>query len=254
MSLSQAVIQANEAFERVAGQTWCVNPAVPILFFGDFGAYRASPLRVLTVGLNPSLHEFPGKQPFQRFPALGSEGDQEPSRYLDAMSDYFYIDPYSEWFDTFKPLLEGMEASFYGGWASRALHTDICSPVATDPTWSKLDKANRKILESDGGPLWHRLLKELQPQIVALSVARQHLERIEFAPITEWQVIHVFKRTGDGKPRSRPYEFRGRWYEVGGGRTLFVFGEAAQRPFGSLHATQKREAGALFMEAYRNGP
>ena len=253
MSLSQAVIQANQAFERVAGRTWCVNPAVPILFFGDLSAYRSSPLRVLTVGLNPSLHEFPGKQPFRRFPALAGEGDQEPSRYLDAMSDYFDIEPYSAWFNTFKPLLEGMEASFYEGGASRALHTDICSPVATDPTWSKLDIANRKILESDGGPLWHRLLETLQPQIVALSVARKHLERIKFAPMTAWRVIRVFKRTGDGKPRARPYEFRGRWYKVTGEPTLFVFGEAAQRPFGSLHATQKREAGALSMEAYRNG-
>ena len=253
MNLSEAVILAKQAFGRVAEQTWCVTPAVPILFFGNLDAYQASPLRVLTVGLNPSLHEFPEKQPFRRFPALAGDGDPEPPRYLDAMSDYFDIDPYSAWFNTFKPLLEGMGASFYGGGASRAIHTDICSPVATDPTWSKLAKANRKTLESDGDPLWHRLLKELQPQIVVLSVARQHLERIKFAPMTAWQVIHVFKKTGDGKPRSRPYEFRGRWYEVGGELTLFVFGEAAQRPFGSLHATQKREAGALSMEAYRNG-
>ena len=253
MSLPQAIILAKQAFDRVARRTWCVTPAVPILFFGNLGAYRASPLRVLTVGLNPSLHEFPEKEPFRRFPALAGEGDPEPSRYLDAMSDYFDIDPYSAWFNTFKPLLKGMEASFYGGGASRALHTDICSPVATSPTWNDLDEADRKILESDGGPLWHLLLETLLPQIVVLSVARKYLKRIKFTPITEWQVIHVFKKTGDGEPRSRPYEIRGRWYEVGDERTLFVFGEAAQRPLGRLHDTQKREAGTLLMEAYENG-
>ena len=166
MSLSQAIILAKQAFDRVARRTWCVTPAVPILFFGNLGAYRASPLRVLTVGLNPSLHEFPEKEPLRRFPALAGEGDPEPSRYLDAMSDYFDIDPYSAWFNTFKPLLKGMEASFYGGGASRALHTDICSPVATSPTWNDLDEADRKILESDGVPLWHLLLETLLPQIV----------------------------------------------------------------------------------------
>ena len=253
MSLPQAMIQAKQAFDRVAGRTWSVTPAVPILFFGNLGAYRTSPLRVLTVGLNPSRHEFPEKHPFRRFPALAGEDDPEPSRYLDAMSDYFDIDPYSAWFSTFKPLLKGMKAGFYGGGASRALHTDICSPVATNPTWNDLDEADRKILESDGGPLWHLLLETLQPQIVLLSVAGKQLERIKFTPITEWQVIHVFKKTGEGEPRSRPYEIRGRWYEVGDERALFIFGEAAQKPFGSLHTTQKHEAGALLMEVYKNG-
>ena len=82
MSLVQALMQAKRAFDRAARRTCCVKPAVPILFFGDLDAYRASPLRVLTVGLNPSGHEFPADQPFRRFPlAEGSLGGQ-PSRNL----------------------------------------------------------------------------------------------------------------------------------------------------------------------------
>ncbi len=139
MSLVQAVMQARRAFDRAARWTCCVKPAVPILFFGDLDAYRASPLRVLTVGLNPSLHEFPADDPFRRFPlAEGSLGG-EPSRYLDAMSAYFRTDPYVKWFSAFEPLLKGMRASYYPGGASTALHTDICSPVATNPTWNNLD-------------------------------------------------------------------------------------------------------------------
>ena len=253
MSLAQAVVQASRAFDHVARRTWCVKPAVPILFFGDLDAYRASPLHVLTVGLNPSRHEFPADQPFLRFPlAEGSLGG-EPSRYFDAMSAYFRTDPYGGWFSAFEPLLNGMTASYYHGGALTALHTDICSPVATNPTWSKLDEADRAALESDGGPLWHMLLEELKPQIVALSVAKAHLKRIKFTPMTNWEVIHAFKRKANGDPRPRPYEIHGRWYDVGGEQSLFIFGRAAQKPFGLLANTQKEEAGALGLEAYHDG-
>ena len=252
MSLDHVVLQAMRAFNRVSERPWCVKPAVPILFFGDLKAYRASPLRVLTVGLNPSLHEFPSDQPFQRFPdAEGSLG-RKPSRYLDAMSAYFQAAPYWAWFSAFEPLLNGMETSYCDDRPSTALHTDICSPVATSPTWSGLDKADRAALESDGGPLWHMLVKELKPHIIAISVAKAHLERIEFTPLTSWEVIHVFKRKANGDLRSQPYEIHGRWYDVGGEESLFIFGRAAIKPLGHLDNDRKRKAGALVLEAYHD--
>ena len=168
------------------------------------------------------------------------------------MSRYFRTDPYRAWFSAFEPLLNGAGASYYAGKASTALHTDICSPVPTSPTWSQLDAADRAALEADGGPLWHLLLEALQPQIVAMSVAKVHLERIALAPITRWNLIHVFERTARGDPRSRPYEVRARWYEVGGERSLFVFGAAAQKPFGLLSDTQKRALGAIGLRAYKD--
>ena len=115
-------------------------------------------------------------------------------------------------------------------------------------------RASQAALEADSRPLWHMLLKELRPQIVALSAAERHLERIKFPALTEWQILHAFKKTGGGDPRSRPYELRARWYEVGGEQVLFVFGQAAQKPFGALHHTQKRKAGAIALEAYKKGP
>ena len=253
INLAEALEQAQRAFDHAAGRTWCVTPAVPILFFGDLNAYQASPLRVLTVGLNPSLHEFPADQPFRRFSMIEGSRDRDPSRYLEAMSAYFRTDPYRGWFSAFEPLLNGVGASYYERASSLALHTDICSPVATNPTWSGLDAADRVALEADGGPLWHMLLETLLPQIVVLSVANAHLKRIKFTPMTEWQVIHTFKRTGSGALRSRPYEVRARWYAIGGARTLFVFGAAAQKPFGLLPDTQKQKAGVSSLEAYKNG-
>ena len=251
--LSEQVALAWHAFDRAAGCSWCVTPAAPILFFGDLDAYLASPLRVVTVGLNPSLHEFPAGEPFRRFPLAGGNRDREPSRYLAAMSAYFCTDPYRGWFNAFEPLLNGLGASYYEASASTALHTDICSPVASDPTWSRLDKADHAALEADGGPLWHMLLEDLRPQLVAISVAKAHLKRIEFVPKTDWTIIHAFECKADGTPRSRPYEIRTRWYDVGGERSLFGFGTAALKPFQLLADRQKRKTGQLLLKEYQDG-
>ena len=84
-------------------------------------------------------------------------------------------------------MLNGLGASFYEGKPSTALHTDICSPVATDPTWSDLDWDEQKALEKEGGPLWHGLLEVLLPHIVTLSVATRHLSRIQFKALSGWR-------------------------------------------------------------------
>ena len=260
VSLVQAVMQAKNMFERVVEKPWCVTPAVLILFFGDLDAYCASPLCVLTVGLNPSLREFPADKPFRRFPLAEDSLYQEPDcyfDYFDAMSAYFRTDPYCGWFSAFEHLLNGMEASYYDdGDKSRALHTDICSPIATNPTWSRLKKTNPealKVLEACGIPLWHMLLRELRPQIVVLSVAKEYLGRIEFKPVTEWVVIRTFTKTRSGDLRSQPYEVEACWYEIGDERSLFVFGRAAQKPFGLLSDEQKQDAGSIIVEEYNNG-
>ena len=252
--LSELVALAWQAFDRVADLPCRVTPAMPILFFGDLDAYRASKLRVVTVGLNPSLDEFPVGEPFRRFPLAENCRDRGAPLYLEAMSAYFRTDPYRRWFNaSFEPLLNGLGASYYEGGASTALHTDICSPVATDPTWRHLDKAERAALEADGGPLWHELIEELQPEIVAISVAKARLERIKFiAREKDWKTIHSFDRETDGTAR-HPYKVCARWHNVGGDRSLFVFGTAAQTPFGTLASCQKRETGELLRKEYWDG-
>ena len=248
--ISSLVERAWEAFGRAALRPSRVDPAVPILFFGDLDAYRGSPLRALTVGLNPSLHEFPPPSPFRRFPlaAVAAPGDHD--RYLAALSAYFTTDPYRRWFGAFEPLLTGAGASYYPGHPSTALHTDICSPVATDPTWTGLDEKERSLLEGDGGPLWHALLEVLRPHVVALSVARHHLSRIEFDALSGWDSLVAFERTTSGTPRRRPVEVSARWYDVAGEPSLLVFVPAAQTPLGLLGADQRREVGMHAREVW----
>lgn len=249
----RAAPRAWRAFDRAAGRPCRVDPALPVLFFGDLAAYRASRLRVLTVGLNPSRNEFPPGDPFRRFPQAGDGRGRDPGPYVAALSAYFRTDPYRAWFRAYEPLLDGLGAAYGDGGASTALHTDICSPVATDPTWSRLPGRDRSALAVDGVPLWHVLVRGLRPHVVVLSVAKAHLERIRFRASTDWRLVHAFERTRAGKARARPYEVRARWFDVDGARSLFAFGRAAQTPFGLLSDRQKRDAGVRLLEAYRRG-
>lgn len=251
--LTEVVEKAWRSFEEAAEFDSRVNPSIPILFFGDLDAYLGSSLRVVTVGLNPSLEEFPAGNPFQRFPAAERIAAGEQGRYLGSLSAYFDEDPYGRWFSSFEPLLKRLGASYYAGTPSTALHTDICSPVATNPTWSGLNDDERKALEADGGPLWHELLEVLRPQLVVLSVARHHLDRIRFPARSHWEDIHVFKRKVNGDARSRPYKVSARSYMVGTDPALFVFCPAGLVPLMEIGKVQKRELGEIILRESANG-
>lgn len=256
--LNPVIEQARLAFDRAkdAFPDRVVGIA-PILFFGDFDSYMASAVRVLTVAKNPSDQEFPQDDPLHRFPRFtGNGNDRKPRRYTDAMSDYFREAPYASWFGDFEHVLEGAGASYGDGAESTALHTDICSPVATHPTWTGLDRSERRELQEYGVPLWHRLLTILNPHVVLLSFRREHLSSIEFTSLTGWRTIRRFKRTRDGKSRSVPYRLYANWYEVAGDPSLFLFGQGAQKPFGPLSHKRnnlKRKAGEIALARYRKG-
>jgi len=250
--LRRAVVEAWRLFESAASLEARVSPAIPILFFGDLDAYAASPQRVLTVGLNPSLNEFPAENPFLRFPLAEKARPEDQEQYLDALSDYFRTNHYDKWFQSFEPLLNGMTASYYDRHISTALHTDICSPVATNPTWTQLSKADRRVLEDDGRRLWHDLLLVLRPNVVVLSVAKDHLKQIKFESLGSWEPIHSFKHKLDGTLCSSAYNVIGCWYLVNTQSTLFVFGRASQTPLGLIGNDHKRELGTVVAKAYRN--
>jgi hypothetical protein len=227
---------------ELAGLPHLVRPSIPILFFGDSERYLASPLRVLSVGLNPSREEFPRAAPYRRF--LGGEtlNGNTTHAYLHVLNGYFRADPYKDWFNpSFEPLLRGMEASYYDGARSAALHTDLCSPLATDPTWSGLDRHQQAVLEPEGRKLWHDLVKALRPHVVLVSVRRQLLSKIAFRLAETARVIY----TVNGPRRSRPYHVEVLRYELAPETMpLFVFGQASQTPFGSISGAEKRLIGA----------
>lgn len=248
----RAFASFDEARHRVPGVV--VQPAVPILFFGDLHNYLDSPLRIVTVGLNPSLAEFPPDDPFSRFREsrkvtdIAAAGAVE--RYIESLSSYYRADekPYRRWFGCYEPLLNGAGASYYGGQPNFALHTDICSPVATEPTWSHLDPRTRSILISSGAPLWNDLIRSLRPHVVVLSVARQHLGNIAFEPREGWSPFFRLDR-------ARPYVVERRGYALAPDfATNVVYGPAAQTPFGLVTFDCRMEIGAHIRDWHaRNG-
>ena len=227
-----------------------VRPSMPILFFGDLDAYFKSSFRVVTVGKNPSREEFPKGSSWKRFPKCKGVTAADSARYLDGLCSYFRKHPYKSWFGSYDTVLSGMEASYYPNKRAIALHTDITSPVATDPTWTKLGKSERSALQEKGVPLWHKLLKRLKPRMVLLSMKREHLKCIEFPALNEWRKIHEFKHKKDGGRRSSPFPVCVRWYKIMGNPSLFVFGQAAEKPFGTLSNDLKRRVGEIARKTY----
>ena len=169
---------------------YIVKDSYPILYFGDYENYLASKIKVVTVGLNPSKGEFPDENRFQRFPEIKS---RKFSEYKDAYNNYFRTDkkrdPYIKWFDSYKKLLNGIECSYSDTeeFPNRALHTDICSPLATDPTWSSLPEDFKQELMIIGVPLWRELVKLLNPDVIICSFSKKIRDRIPFDLVEEWE-------------------------------------------------------------------
>ena len=223
--------------KQFQGREFLVTPSAPVLYFGDLKSYLASPIKVITVGLNPSQAEFPPRDPFQRFSGADRDG---PNQYLSALDGYFRSTPYTAWFNpAFESLLNGIQASYYDRETSTALHTDLCSPLATNPTWSKLGRKVHAELQNEGVGLWHDLVRYLRPDLVLISVARKYLRLIEFAMSEPFRTIFTVKR-------KNPYDVEAARFAVDHAcRPLVVFGKAAQLPFGTISAETKRGIGML---------
>ncbi len=230
-----------------------VKPSVPILFFGDSNRYRRSKLRVITVGLNPSnseFHDSPNPDPFVRFdearsvyPTILDGVGQHHSAYVGALNSYFRNKPY-DWFRCFEPILQGLDCSYYGARTNTALHTDLCSPLATNPTWSKLPESARTALQANGVAMWHNLVGQLLPDVIVISVARQHLSRIRFHRIGPISRLLTIIETTSGKDRKKPYHVEVQRAELTEVKTaLLVFGEAANTPFGTVSNADKVRIG-----------
>ena len=235
--------------------------AMPILYFGDLDGYCSSALKIVTVGLNPSQAEFPVEptrrerdltdDPWQRFPLARGCSAADPG-YPAALNAYFDTKPLY-WFDTFRTLLEGAGASFRSGvQPNTALHTDLCTPVPTTPTWSGLSDQDQRVLAQDGHGLWRDLVVRLGPDAILMSVARRHVVAAGLGDPISWSSELVITKTSSGSARASAYHMRVTRHDFGGSCTpLVVWGQAADIPFGTVSYPDRHRIGARALDLLR---
>jgi hypothetical protein len=232
----------------IESQEYITYPSIPVIYFGDYSQYQISYPKVITVGLNPPNNEFPSSSPFDRFlmaneiDTLNPFSGNDFSLYISSLNNYFKNSP-NNWFDSFDPILNGLNTSYYPNMVgNNALHTNFCSPFATDVTWSKLKSSTQFTLCREGRDFWHKLIEILEPDLIIFSIPKKYLERVSFKK-TGWKIFTSITRKKDGSLRSKPYAVEYTESKIGNKRGYFVFGKAAQLPFGTLSTDIKIRLG-----------
>lgn len=154
---------------------------MPIAWFGNLDAYFASPRRIVTVGINPSQHEFPvvGPPRFDKgvltsFRRAKKAVDIDLAAYRKTLCEYFETNPYCPWFGRFNKVLFALGAS-YGSYkcSSCVLHIDLMTPLPTD-RWSQLETHQRR--EVSDCTIFHSLMAVLKPDLAIFVPGKTHLE------------------------------------------------------------------------------
>ncbi len=231
-----------------------ISNTIPIEWFGNRKEYNQSDIRIVTVGLNPSDREFEDPNTGTcntqyRFP---SAVVGVPATYPQARNEYFTHNPY-DWFNNLERVLQGAEAS-YGGLMPkriggvdqphrRAIHTDLCSSEATLPAWSQLPSATKRAIAQVGIPRWENLMKELQPDIIIMSVAEEYWSKL---PITNISNLCKITKTQNGTKRKRPVVIRKGYYNG----ALVILGVTRNTPFGSVCKEEQKHIGKLILQAF----
>lgn len=177
----------------------------PRLWFGDLEAYARSRVRILTVSINPSGNDFRPYIKSKRNRLHNScsvelarkcraafETDGCWSTTLEYAKRFFETGKPDQWFSGYRHVLRrvitdemaGVDYNCADKWITRsfrrlptsagvALHTDICSPFATDKLWAALSKEERALL-AKGPEYFGKLVEALRPNFILMSLAEKH--------------------------------------------------------------------------------
>ncbi len=238
MITKELVKKALEHFRTFKNEKYVVEQSFPILYFGDLKEYSKSKLKVITVGKNPSDNEFPSDNRLFRFPKWNAKKEN----LLEVLNLYFETEPYKKWFSAYEHILNGVDTSYYTnnekGYKNIALHTDICSPLATDPVWSKLEETEQKALKKEGAEIWKELMEELQPDIIFISLNKKIFKEV----LGENTETIIYTKKGDtGKTPSVATQSI---YKLKSGKEVkVIFGRYNRVPFGNMTNDDKENVG-----------
>ncbi len=260
-------MEANRKLYELIDKTWkhyndmkkndyVIKKSIPILFFGDYSKYINSELKIVTVGLNPSHHEFPvnSGERFKNIDELynnytGSKDHNE--QYIKTLSNYFSYNPYKKWFDNAcECVLNGMDCSYYENKnkSNVALHTDLFSPIATDPVWSALKKKLKKEyshellnLSKPGLEIWHELIEILAPDVILYSNSKTYLDLVDIGNFNKDNNTEFFELVRENK---RNHIIKDQLLSLESGKeTYFIIAPGGRKPFGNLLSEEREIIG-----------
>ena len=233
-------------YSKYCDLDFVVKPSLPILYFGDINAYFKSEFKVVTAALNPSDSEFKefknSKPSFLRFPDYKNTVE---TLYL-SLNNYFKHNPYKKWFGVpnisksgFLPLLNGLGVCYYkGSQNNTAIHTDIFSPLATNPTWSGINNEQKNILSKDGFTLWKKLILEIKPDLILMSLKKANLELLPLVFVKRIKSKSAKKSTNR---KQLVYAIEHYELNLDGFKTNVIWGSAQNTPLQPFK--NKRELG-----------
>jgi len=152
---------------------YVVSQSIPIVWFGNIDKYKASPKKIVTIGLNPSLNEFS----VSRFGTVDLTANDAADELTNTLNLYFSYNPY-KWFNNFEKALNQLDASYYENKNKEniAVHIDIYSAIATNPTWGGLSEDQQNEIQSID--LFKKLLNLLNPDVIIFSANRAVFEQV----------------------------------------------------------------------------
>ena len=136
-----------------------------------------------------------------------------------------------------------------------AIHMDICTPLATCPTWSKLTESCVKELRKDGFEIWKILIeKSLKPDIIIASfpqsVIKNNKKDYCFEKLKSLLNLNLKSCEEIILNNNKPKKC---WVcSLNNKNKYVVLGPSGRRPFGNFKKEEKYELGEKILKTIRD--